>query len=468
MKKSVVAVAAVLLAASALPAMALEAKFSGEFRTRGEYFNEHFMEEDFYTDVLGLSESEADKESSLWDSRMRLRMDFAANENLKGVYVLEVGDVTWGGTATNAGVTLADRAVGIFGDGRTRDDGNGGGNLGADAANLETKNMYIDFTVPNTPVNTKVGILPLKLGHGIVLDNDATALVVQAKVDPVTIGACTFKTREGDIQEDDDIDYYGLFVSAALQDAGSVGLFGIYGHDEIGEGADDIGNSARNQVYNSALFANSKINEWWLGITADLKVDPLVIAFEADTYQAKVESHDSDEEINLDGYAAYLNVGVNLPVVKAGVAGLYATGRFDEAGEGKGGDAFSPLSPTDPQNKTLLDWDNMFMVDIKQNILTNLISAKVYAEVSPVEVVSVGVSGQGYWLADNPTGDEKGEGSYMGTEFDLNVNVQIYENLAYKVAGAYMMTSDEVFGIESTDIDSENIWFLGHQLIYTF
>ncbi len=63
MKKLIAAVVSVLLSAMLIPANALETKFSGEFRTRGEYFNEHFMEKDFYRELFIDSAGEQGKKT---------------------------------------------------------------------------------------------------------------------------------------------------------------------------------------------------------------------------------------------------------------------------------------------------------------------------------------------------------------------------------------------------------------------
>jgi hypothetical protein len=494
MKKLGVAVAAVLLSAMVVPANAFETKFSGEFRTRGEYFNEHFMENDFYTDLFldpstGDQNDFADRESSLWDSRMRLKMEFAANENLKGVYVLEVGDITWGGNITDSPIYPDLNNGTFFVDGRSRDESLAGqtpysDGIGNDAINLETKHMYIDFTLPDTPVNAKIGLLPMKFGHGIVLDHDVAGLILQVKTDTVTAGAGTFKTSEGNSQTSNDNDFYTLFANLSLQDKGSIGLFGIMGV---------IGDPAQFSSYTKSDLRN-KANYWWAGLSGDLNLDPVTIAFEADGFWADfdlVSDFPGDgfgKDLEAEGYAAYLDIAANLQPVKVGVAGLFATGETLNQSTGdrvnRGPDGFAPLRPTDSEDRALLDWDNMFLVDLNQNFLSNLISGKLYVQISPSDSVTVGISGQSYWLEESAMGVGNGRGSYIGTEADLDLTVQIYENLAYKVAGAYMFTSDQVFGVEAgvdvfdsngsfvgtadKDYDSEDIWFLGHQLIYTF
>jgi len=525
MKKSAVAVTAAFLAASVVPAMALDAKFSGEMRTRGEYFNGSYLENQFYRDFNGsagftdadgnaltppeieerqdnnLSEHEGKRKSALWDSRMRMRMDLAVNENLKGVYVLQVGDITWGSQSPNNEVAYPVLASGLYADRRLRNDRNqnAGGRLNSNGVNLQTKNMYIDFNIPGLEsVNTKVGILPLKVGHGIVLDGDASGLLIQHKSDMATIGAATFKTHEGDISRQDDSDYYLLFVNAPVQNNGSVGLFGIYNRNRYSSDDDSVPFMTGGGIGESN---DDRLTQYWAGVTFDLNLDPIFINAEVDGYWAEIEQPDTQGADNdrVNGYAGYLNAGVNIKPVKAGVAGLYATGQSN-SDQSRRPEYFSPIMPTRVHDNTLLNWDTIVLGQLKQNILTNLVSGKAYVEVSPMDTLTVGLSGQGYWLQQDSNLHGKGNGDYIGTEADVNITVRIYDNLVYRISGAYLWTNDEVFGISqgdtvatakvtgrdsapSVDSDddvnvhnnaagrdykSQDIWFVGNQIVLSF
>ncbi|MGE4551637.1 MAG: outer membrane homotrimeric porin [Desulfovibrionaceae bacterium] len=99
----------------------------------------------------GNTESDFD----VWQ-RVRTYFQFIANENLKGVFGIEIGTANWGGAAMP---------------------------LGADQTGIiEVKHAYVDFTLPNTKVNVKAGLMPLALPSGAfgnaVLDDDVAAAVV--------------------------------------------------------------------------------------------------------------------------------------------------------------------------------------------------------------------------------------------------------------------------------------------------
>lgn len=91
--------------------------------------------------------------------RARIWFNFIANENLKAVLGLEIGDITWGNT--------------------------GGGQIGADGVNIETKHAYLDFNIPGAPINVKAGIQPIALPSNLgsaILDDDMAALVLTGKI----------------------------------------------------------------------------------------------------------------------------------------------------------------------------------------------------------------------------------------------------------------------------------------------
>jgi hypothetical protein len=68
--------------------------------------------------------------------------------------------------------------------GQTR---NIGGAIETDQVNLETKQVYLDFNIPKTPINAKVGLLPFNDAFkGTFLNADVAAALLTAKMDKST------------------------------------------------------------------------------------------------------------------------------------------------------------------------------------------------------------------------------------------------------------------------------------------
>ena len=137
MKKRLLAVAAVsaLTVATAVPALAFENEFHGLFRVRGIIDN--------FNDGGGgaVKPSISSPTSNYIEQRARLMYIAKANDDLKLVTHFEI-DSRWGDNSYGSNNTWR----------------NNGGGIGADQTNLETKNVYLDFNIPSTPLNVKLGI----------------------------------------------------------------------------------------------------------------------------------------------------------------------------------------------------------------------------------------------------------------------------------------------------------------------
>lgn len=173
MKKRLLAVAAVsaLTVATAVPALAFENEFHGLFRVRGIIDN--------FDNGLGgkTTPSVSSPTSNYIEQRARLMYIAKANDDLKLITHFEF-DSRWGDNSYNS-------------NGTTR---NNGGGIGADQTNLETKNIYLDFNIPSTPVNVKLGIQGFDDGYkGIIFNNDAAGLVTKAKMSFGSLGGAYFR-----------------------------------------------------------------------------------------------------------------------------------------------------------------------------------------------------------------------------------------------------------------------------------
>jgi hypothetical protein len=142
--------AALALAALATPAFALNADMTGTLAVRGIANN-------------NLDGNDDVQDHGKWvDQRFRLFTSVAANENVKAVLGLEVDNV-WGRVAQPAvkevGAVGADAGVGA-------------------TAVIEVKHLYLDFKIPSLGTNVKAGTQPVNFGRGLVINDDAAALVI--------------------------------------------------------------------------------------------------------------------------------------------------------------------------------------------------------------------------------------------------------------------------------------------------
>jgi len=139
----IVLVALVAIFALVLPASAAELKFGGLFAQK------------FYsTDNQHNGNEKNDDNTNWFYTRMRLYFDAVGSENLKAVSKFEIDDY-WG-----------DNRIGSL-------SADGGSNN--DSAGLEIKNAYIDFIVPDTTLNFKLGIIGARLDKPAWVFNDDTS-----------------------------------------------------------------------------------------------------------------------------------------------------------------------------------------------------------------------------------------------------------------------------------------------------
>jgi len=163
-----------LVIAVAVPAFAaVEFKYGGQFRVRW-ISNDNFDGTDAPAARTASGLNSTTDNQNFFDQRLRAYFTFAASENLKVVWKLEIGDVVWGMSSATGG-----NAIG-------RNGAATGGQPGADGANVETKNIYVEFNIPTTPVKGLVGIQGINLLNSWIIDDDFAAAVAKAKMDPIT------------------------------------------------------------------------------------------------------------------------------------------------------------------------------------------------------------------------------------------------------------------------------------------
>jgi hypothetical protein len=194
-KKTMLAVAAVgAVTASAVPAMALENEFHGMYRLRG--FVSNFDDSNSGAVAIGAQPGSKNfgKDAPTYtyvEQRARLMYIAKANDNLRLVTHFELdsrfGDTSYNANAVNPALTGTTTAVSSA----TR---NGGGGVGADQTNLETKNVFLEFKIPSTPVTVKAGIQGFTDNYkGIIFNNDAAGVTAVAKMGPGTIQGAWFR-----------------------------------------------------------------------------------------------------------------------------------------------------------------------------------------------------------------------------------------------------------------------------------
>ena len=357
---AVAAVAALALAV-AVPAMALDFKFGGEYRVR------------FYDGAnLGFVDTAGFSNPRGVQVRVRPRFDVSDdNGNITATLRLEIGDIEFGNGGGAHGVTTAPGVGTIFvtpGSSRT---GNGsGGSLGNDGVNVETKWAYIDAALPfGVPLRMRAGIQPWYLPKGMIVDDDVAGLRFYGTSGPVSYEAAWYRASGGPTATttavvctnatctttatavtstqattsnayDNNLDFYQGRVDFAAAKALNAGIYGVYGRNAA------TGTFAANGNGGGA------VKTWtFYGLTVAGDVD--ILKYDLDMILGRANGMASDGQ-DVSGYV--IDGGVHIPIgpTVVNLGGSYATG--DKANGGRH-EAMPFISPgwNGPSNGTIAE-----------------------------------------------------------------------------------------------------------------
>lgn len=287
--------------------------------------------------------------------RTRIQVDFVASENLQGIFIAEIGEMQWGQPGT----------------GRSR-----GAALGADAVNIETKRMLIQFNVPDTELLFSVGVqglaTPGVIAGSPIFDDDVAGVLAQYPInDMVTIGV--FWARLFDLQGNnitspssplvDEFDMFGL-LAPIKGDGWKVHpyfIFAAVGNDvfQAGNGQPGMLSPAHNALLTYAPaspFYLNIINDqpyiygWWAGTTFELDMyDPFTFRLEGVYGSVEADVSAADRH----GFYIAAELDYALDFMTIGLMGWYASG---EDGSWTNGSEQLPMV-SESWNPTSFGWD---------------------------------------------------------------------------------------------------------------
>jgi len=325
--------AAGLIFGTAQASHAIEFKGSGIFEA---YFGWSNVEND---DLFPGDPASASSDRFRPSQRLRLQLEMIASENLRGVFQIE-NNILWG---------QSDPAtVG------------GGGAVGGDGYNVQVRHAYLDWAIPSTDVQVRIGLQPFALPGMVagtaILDDDVAGIVI-AKTFNENIAANLFWTRAyadnvvdgaGDtIGGHDAVDLFGLILAMTF-DGFNVTPWAMYGQTgkEMG-GWKHIGPNNQYAKVNDGdggTFTNlPDADVWYAGITAELVAfDPFRLAIDFNYGAADTDARLDNGAGNF--YAAetsgYYLAGIaeyTLDMMTPGILAWYASGDDHDAETAGGG-----------------------------------------------------------------------------------------------------------------------------------
>ena len=343
-------VAAGMLIGSSVGASATDIKVKGRFDFGfGLYDGTNFAKHDDETTFDALQ-------------RFRTQVDFIASESLKGVAAFEVGNTYWG---NGNGATWSD-ANGRTGPGR-------GGAMGSDGVSVEVKHMYLDWLVPQTDLQVRMGIQPFALPRavtradgedgGYVLDDDLAGILLSYNFNE-NFGANLGWFRPWDGSVNDQAERTEQYANGvALENADKVDVFALTLPIEfknqfsftpyvtyalIGENSDFNPNGTTinydNYGLGSFLTANGALGDggdaWWAGFAFDFTyLDPFVAAldFTYGSYSGDDTNNRGIASPDRDGWVAIGKLGYKLDYFTPIMFGWYGSGSDDIVEDGLDG-----------------------------------------------------------------------------------------------------------------------------------
>lgn len=458
-----------LVVALAVPASA-EMKLNGFYRAKPTLSNFVGAGNVQYVTPDSLTKGNTAASRSFTEFRNRLRFEIG-DENVKGVTFFELD--------------------GNFGD----RGGNTGRNQGfaqnGDSINLETKNAYIWFKVPNTSLNFTVGLqgytdefAGLLFGY-----SDQAGVVANYKYDPVTFRFTWLALR-------DDVSGGGPANNAWTSNNVGGKSADYYAVDAKFNPTKDLAATLHLGFINDrgtggGTFASKPteagvgldtLRAYYAGVNGTFKLAPATLTgFFVYNFGKFEGTGVSDVDIN--GFAASVRADANLGPGKAFVEGLYVSGDDKPTDDKyKGiitGNAYAALTSYYARPDLYILFPNLDMINSATALVLDpanggrglWLAAAGYSQKFTDKIS--GKLGLGYLAAAKKQArsgtDRNAEGTAMGTEVNANVNYNIAKGLDFGLYGAYAFLGsfyDKPAG--STSQDPDDLYLLNGRLNYAF
>lgn len=273
MKKIFTAATCALLSAALVTPALADHKLGGYFRTQ-MYMQSQTLAKD-------------PKPARFVDNRIRARWQNNINEYVSIVWYVEA-DTPWGETSKGG--------IG------------GGGKVGADGVNVETKNAFASIKIPDTPVSAVVGIQGFGDNfHSLLLNDDMAGLKLDAKLGMADVTAFWSKWIENSRTAEDDVDLYWVEGNLKPMDKLTVGLTGAW---------------LRDQPNNS--------DNYYIGVDGGFKLDIIDLdGFFLYNFGTNEDALPGGKDQDISAWALSLNAKAKVDIVKVG-AGLLVVGADDD------------------------------------------------------------------------------------------------------------------------------------------
>jgi hypothetical protein len=474
-----------LVAALAAPAMAgMDA--AGFIRIKGYMSN-------FYTGSSANPTLQKDAPTQSYvEQRLRTKFSFG-EENVKAVWFLETDFSAYGDSAGTNSLTAPQ--------GASR---NAGAALGGDRINLETKNIYLWFKVPDTSLDFTVGLQSQTDAYAGLLYGgaDMAGIFMTAKVEPVSFKLGWAKLYENNTAKTDDMALYVAEANFAPTKGAKLGVNFYFLQDDTGRisAAAELpfGTNTISPAIAGTFTAPNKKQIYTAGINGSFNAGPVTLSgfglYNFGTIEFLSPTTLSDIDVN--GYALDLRADANLGPGKFFIEGIYISGGDNTADEYKSIVTLSDVNASPGGNSAFSRTDMMILLangDAINTAQSFIGSSGVAQSLAGPGNTSPGNGGRGMWhigagysmpLSKQLTGkvgagylqatellkseENVRSGKEMGTEVNANLNYNILKGLDFGVYGAYAWVGDYFKSKVSGVAEPDDVWDAHFRLNYAF
>jgi hypothetical protein len=476
MKKLLIfAFAALLIIALTVPSFAAETTFNGQYRIRA-FSNWNFAKSPGHLD------SEQGLYTGYFDQRFRLTITHTRSEFLKAVVQFDLVEDTWG---QQRNFRMNNSITGEM-----------------------VRKAYIEFTMPKIGTFT-LGKQPVTLGYGLVFSDSLgklDGLKWANKWGPVAVSAMYFKWDDNVTSTNAEVynrdsEIWALDVKYTPNANHAIELFGGY----VKYGTGFPLSHAWLHCYPGgfptiAQLDDAHSNVGFLGIAYTGEIaDMLTLKAEFSGVfgRADLSNWGDSDHAKISGYNLYLDASYHNDMMRVGLAFVLGSG-----------DTSSSIN-ANHYNTNFITADNFSFGNIVggglgsggvndtwvrgigfANDIENLTALKLYAEVTPMERLTLSAAviwarwtepldNECFGSDAHPVNYYKGCCTYtqwyddatdLGWEIDLGVKYVIMEGLTYTFAGGVLFTGDsfDYVGVGGTHEDWGPIWMFNNVLTYDF
>lgn len=446
-----------LVAAWAVPAMAVDLTAAGFIGVRGHIFRNTQGGPPVWAAAVpggNLPSALNNQNGAYINSRAHLQFTLRASEDLFGVFLFRMD-------------------TGRFGAG-----GGGYGVPGGSVVAVGVQNVYIDFRVPpKLPLWFRVGMQPNFVRGWVFMCVDAAGVSARLMIDPIKLSITGAYMKVADPSATASFDNGELYyVDAAIPlGFGSVNIRpGMY--------------FAYQDVRYSANLTMDDRSLWWIGAYADGTFGPVGLQFDFSYSGGTIDGAVFNPDRNVSSWLIKGVLTYTWNKLQVGAGGLYIQGEDPDPDIAQfqlpGGDYGSECRPVNGDFIVFVSgwngtggWPGMGIIDVPATEWPGFWDVRFFASYQIMSWLQVaaqlGYIGDtsngatpGNPLGVDAIGSDADNDSSIGWEMDFGVNIQIYKNLSLNSAFGYLFAQKALS--LAGGIAPQDPWALVSRLMYTF